>query len=518
MTVRWLTTFLDRPASSFDATVAFWTAVTGTTLSAARGEHGEFATLVPPDGDAYLRMQRVAAGPGGSHLDLHTDDIVALAETAERLGASVEQRLDDVVVLRSPAGLLFCSVRHRGEAVRPTTGVVDQVCIDVPPDEYEQECAFWAALTGWEHRPAMLPEYSYLVCPEPIARASCSSASATALSPPTSTSAAMTSTASTAGHVALGATVVAHHEWWTTLRDPAGVPYCLIRRRLLTHAARRSTSAFSSGPNHGPSPAAALSTIRCGLVVAGIDTLVAGWLSPYLSNACDQLDTPNSASGASSDADGLRPTRPPAANGRIRMTPIPSSCASGKMRRSTSRSTGLYGTWMARDATRPHHRLQLVERRRLPVGRGDDADLAPVAPRLDLVEARAPLHEVVHLEHLDVAAEVAQRGVDLSLRLVVVGRPHLGGDDGLAAPVAERGAEDALGVAVHRRRVDERRPVVQRRIGDLLPGLVDVLDVERLRRAHPDDGDLDAGERTMFHHDPTRLTNSVMRATKASRW
>ena len=53
--VRWLTVFLDFPAGSFGAGVAFWAEVTGSTLSPFRGAAGEFATLLPPYGDAYLR-------------------------------------------------------------------------------------------------------------------------------------------------------------------------------------------------------------------------------------------------------------------------------------------------------------------------------------------------------------------------------------------------------------------------------------------------------------------------------
>ena len=45
---RWLTIFLDFPAGSFDPGVAFWGAVTGYGLSAARGADGQFATLMPP--------------------------------------------------------------------------------------------------------------------------------------------------------------------------------------------------------------------------------------------------------------------------------------------------------------------------------------------------------------------------------------------------------------------------------------------------------------------------------------
>jgi hypothetical protein len=53
--------------------VVFWREVTGSALSPFRGVAAEFATLLPPDGDAYLRVQRVKDDPGGHHLDLHAD-------------------------------------------------------------------------------------------------------------------------------------------------------------------------------------------------------------------------------------------------------------------------------------------------------------------------------------------------------------------------------------------------------------------------------------------------------------
>ena len=118
-----------------------------------------------------------------------------------------------------------------------------------------------------------------------------------------------------------------------------------------------------------------------------------------------------------------------------------------------------------------------------------------ISPRsrrgLQLVEAGPPRDEVVDLEHLDVAAEERQRGVDLALRLVVVGRPHLGGDDRLGAggraSVAPRMRSAC---AVHRRRVDERGPGVEGGVGDRLADGVDASGTSNvLRRAHPDDGD-----------------------------
>ena len=57
MDVRWITGFVDRPAETFDACEAFWLAVHDATLSPRRGDADQFATLVPPDGDAFLRIQ-----------------------------------------------------------------------------------------------------------------------------------------------------------------------------------------------------------------------------------------------------------------------------------------------------------------------------------------------------------------------------------------------------------------------------------------------------------------------------
>jgi hypothetical protein len=48
----WVTVFLDLPPTSFDRSVAFWRQVTGYGLSPSRGADGEFATLLPPSGDA----------------------------------------------------------------------------------------------------------------------------------------------------------------------------------------------------------------------------------------------------------------------------------------------------------------------------------------------------------------------------------------------------------------------------------------------------------------------------------
>ncbi|MDI1465686.1 VOC family protein [Catellatospora sp. KI3] len=137
--IRWLHAFLDYPADRFDAGTAFWLAVTGTRLSARRGAHGEFATLLG-DGDAHLKAQ-VVGPPGGMHLDPATDDPQALVWTALRLGGSIADTGQGFTVLRSPGGLLLCAVPYQGDSARtpvvtgPAGAVsrVDQVCLDIAP-------------------------------------------------------------------------------------------------------------------------------------------------------------------------------------------------------------------------------------------------------------------------------------------------------------------------------------------------------------------------------------------------
>jgi hypothetical protein len=85
--IRWTYAFVDRSAADFGRACGFWTAVTATELSQARGAWGEFVTLVPGAGDACVKAQAVRTG-GGAHLDLAVEDVPALV-AARRLGADV---------------------------------------------------------------------------------------------------------------------------------------------------------------------------------------------------------------------------------------------------------------------------------------------------------------------------------------------------------------------------------------------------------------------------------------------
>ncbi len=162
----WLTAFLDFPAAEFDAGVRFWAAGTGYSLSASRGEAGEFATLLPPTGDAFLKVQRLVDGPTRLHLDVHVTDPWASAAAAEAAGARlVEESPHGYLVLHSPGGFTFCLVKQPAHSVPgPVTwpsghrSRVSRFCLDVPRKHYAAEVAFFESLLGGSWRRVDDPE------------------------------------------------------------------------------------------------------------------------------------------------------------------------------------------------------------------------------------------------------------------------------------------------------------------------------------------------------------------------
>ena len=248
MRVRWVWAFLDLPEHRFDEEVEYWRAVTATVVSPWRGDREEFATLLPADGSAWVKVQRVG-GRGGVHLDLDVQEPLETArDEALTLGAEVLAEVPDddgvlgVVVCRSPGGFVFCLTRwqpHESSAGQVRSGaqaLLDQVCLDVSQSAYAAELAFWSALTGWEVRSGSVPGFTSLLRPDGIpvrlllqqlvegegdVRAHVDFA-------------CLDRDAETARHVALGATVERVEAVWTVLVDPGGRRYCLTERDPLT--------------------------------------------------------------------------------------------------------------------------------------------------------------------------------------------------------------------------------------------------------------------------------------------
>ena len=235
----WLTAFLDLPARVFDPATDFWSAVTGFPRSAVRGSDGEFATLRPPQGAEYVKVQRIGGAPR-IHLDVHVRDVPATATLAAGLGARVAADPGSgYLVLTSPGGFVFCLVGHAaGETPPPATwpgghrSRVDQVALDLPRDVHDLEAEFWSALLDEPVRALSgdefsaidrRPEFALRVLlhrlDEPFGRTRAHLDLATDDVP-----------AEVARHVALGARHVADHDGWTVLRDPAGLAYCVTGR------------------------------------------------------------------------------------------------------------------------------------------------------------------------------------------------------------------------------------------------------------------------------------------------
>lgn len=233
----WLTAFLDLPADDLEAGVGFWQGVTGWERSATRGRDGEYATLLPPAGDSCLRVQRLGSGAARVHLDLHVDSPGEVRAQAVDLGAAVvDDRLasDGYVVLRSPGGVVHCLVPAGPSEVPPRaewdghTSWLDTVVVDVPADAYDAERRYWAGLVGtgtagFEGH----PEYHRLTDRPGALRVllqRLGSGAARVHLDVASTDRG----AEVRRHEDLGASVVEVFPEWTVMRDPVGVPYCVI--------------------------------------------------------------------------------------------------------------------------------------------------------------------------------------------------------------------------------------------------------------------------------------------------
>ncbi|MEO9329271.1 VOC family protein [Gordonia aurantiaca] len=243
MQVRWLTAFLDLPAARFGEEVRFWRAISGSTVSPPRGEHREFASLEPFTGDPHLRVQRVDDGPGGVHLDIHVDDMHSAAAEAIGLGATRERDFPTHLVLRSPAGFRFCIVPWEGESERSrpirwpgdAISIVDQLCIDIPAADFDEETSFWTALTGWEPAAAAREEFVHLTRDPGLTlglllqRVESGDTVSAHLDV-----AANSVDDEVARHEGWGARVVERFPNWTTMADPAGRYYCITARNPRT--------------------------------------------------------------------------------------------------------------------------------------------------------------------------------------------------------------------------------------------------------------------------------------------
>lgn len=239
MDLKWMWLFVDSAAPAGRAW-EFWRAVAAGRLSPTRGEREQFTTVLPVTGDPWLKLQAVESG-GGVHLDLDVEDVDGATRFAAGLGAREVHRYPDgtVVVMRSPGGFVFCLTRWHGETSQVRTGateLVDQVCLDIPPELLDVEAGFWSRLLDIPVAPSIQPEFQLLPrpadLPVQILLQRLDAGDGPVRGHPDL--ACVDRAAAAERHVTLGASLVREHPWWTVLTDPAGMAYCLTDRHPVT--------------------------------------------------------------------------------------------------------------------------------------------------------------------------------------------------------------------------------------------------------------------------------------------
>ena len=94
----------------------FWAGALGRPVDPDHpGTRGNYVMLENRPGEWSVQIQRVDH-ESRVHLDIETDDIPAEVARLEKLGATVDKRLDRWVVMRAPSGQRFCVVRVQRDA------------------------------------------------------------------------------------------------------------------------------------------------------------------------------------------------------------------------------------------------------------------------------------------------------------------------------------------------------------------------------------------------------------------
>jgi hypothetical protein len=89
----------------------FWAGALGRPVDPDHpGTRGNYVMLETPPDEISVQIQRVDH-ESRVHIDIETDDIPAEVERLEKLGATIDERLERWVVMRAPSGQRFCVVR-----------------------------------------------------------------------------------------------------------------------------------------------------------------------------------------------------------------------------------------------------------------------------------------------------------------------------------------------------------------------------------------------------------------------
>jgi predicted enzyme related to lactoylglutathione lyase len=106
---------IDCRTDDIDAAARFWAEALGRpVLPDHPGSRGNYRMLETPPDELSVQIQRVEH-ESRVHLDIETDDIDAEVARLEKLGATIDKRMERWVVMRAPTGQRFCVVRVQRE-------------------------------------------------------------------------------------------------------------------------------------------------------------------------------------------------------------------------------------------------------------------------------------------------------------------------------------------------------------------------------------------------------------------
>jgi hypothetical protein len=102
---------IDCNVDDIAAAARFWAEALGRPVDPDHpGTRGDYVMLETPPEEICVQLQRVDH-ESRVHIDIETDDIAAEVARLEKLGATVDKRLERWVVMRAPSGQRFCVVR-----------------------------------------------------------------------------------------------------------------------------------------------------------------------------------------------------------------------------------------------------------------------------------------------------------------------------------------------------------------------------------------------------------------------
>ena len=102
---------IDCNVEDIEAGARFWGEALGRPINPDHpGTRGSYVMLEDRPDEISIQVQRVDH-ESRVHIDIETDDIPAEVARLEKLGATVDKRLERWVVMRAPTGQRFCVVR-----------------------------------------------------------------------------------------------------------------------------------------------------------------------------------------------------------------------------------------------------------------------------------------------------------------------------------------------------------------------------------------------------------------------